>query len=824
MVNHDAELLLDFNQTMFDQRDLSYFLESHAAHSIHDPRVYFTGERATRTLVILSRELPRVPERLRFAYMVRVINELGRKIASKLNYYAVELVAMLKKSPDQLGNKPEVSMLVDAVNSAFESKEDREISGQAEDDLEFDDYMTRVIESSTDNGRVFRAAMTEISNRLSQLVSYFVLKATTTSANQDRPSINISKSVEPKLAILLGEALKSGAKTFILETAYDDRFRVPLDAVGFTNLILNDTISLMTERLKSKNMNVSESIRKDFEESVNVNSFKELNPISDKSGLIGSWNSFLFSNLGSSERLIKVFGSLLGRVPIEVKARWINTYISQVEIELERTISGFVTMQGMPFFGNASELFLLSPEKMIELLPNKAPTIRDNYLADKNRIPARCYLAGRRWRLALLRGLEKFSLKDQVLDSLANSIGAIKNRMMDQTGNDNYRLCLPRLEVGTRGWSIDGNPEGTNANKDTHQFPLKNPIDGLTDMKDPFTSGVALGFGIGVRVGYNEERNATLEMERATHLRIGSNDFNSTLGLGEVKYVAMASYRKAATVGGRKAFEIAVREGYLASLKISVRAGMNIPVEAGSRISALKSVSYAGQAGQEAGKIAAEAFILERKLSDVMKKRLVKVGQTHGLLAGEIAGESIGSIVGKAAAEEAYRRSIIRGGKVARAKFHLEEYEAGAKLGFEYGIVEGKKIASSSTLDRSAPSFFRLPKPVFSNEDKPDNDVDHWEKELIPPLTDKIVSDLARARNHTPVRGTLKGKYKVAKEVKKGFKRISYTNVTYDLEVFADGFIRDSIAYLTLNGTVNNMGVLKGSLIARDIFDLDQDQ
>lgn len=825
--NRDADLLINFNMSLFDVRDVAYFLESHPAHSIHDPRVYFTSERTTRSLVILSRELKRVPERLRFAYMIRVFNELGRKLASKLNYYAVELVSVLKKSPDQLGNKPEVSQLVDAINNAFESKDDTEIDGPSEFELEYDTYVTRIIESSKDTRQVFRAAMSEISNRFAQLISYFVLEATSVSSSPPKdgqPAIKIPPGGQDKLPILLGESLKHGAKSFMLETAYDDRFRIPLDAIGYTNLILNDTISSVAKRLKNKDMNVSESIRRDFDESMNVNSYKDLNSLSDKIGLLGSWNSFLFSNLGTAERLVKIFASLLGRVPTEVKARWLNMYMTQVHTELERTISGFVVMQGMPYHGDESEKFLLNPEKTIELIPNKVPTIRDNYLADKNRVPARCYLAGRRWRLVLSRGLDKFEDKELVIDSIANKIGNIRNRMMDSFGNDIYRLCLPRLEVGVRGWTIDGQPEGGITNENMDKFPIKNPIEGLTEMRDPFASGVELGFGIGVRVGYNEERNATLEMEQANHLQIGPNAFNETLGVNEIKYVAMASYRRAATVGSKKAFEIAVREGYLASLKISVRAGMNIPVETGSRISALKCVSFAGQAGQEAGKSAAEAFLVERRISTELKNNLIKVGQTHGLLAGEIAGESIGSIVGKAAAEEAYRRSIIRGGKVARAKFHIEEFEAGGKLGFDYGVREGKRIASSSTLDPSAPRFFRLPKPVFSAQDKPDNEVDHWEKELIPPLTGKIIADLASVRDHTPVRGTLKGKYKVAKEVKKGLKRVSYSNVTYDLEVYAEGFIKNSIAYLSLNGTVNKMGVLKGSLIARDIFNDDQDQ
>lgn len=799
-----ASSLLNASTIHYDARDVTYFLESHLAHSVYDPRCYFTEERTTRSFAILSNQLDGLPERLRFAFVTRVFNELGRKIASKLNYYSIEVAAILRKAPDDLGNKPEVSMLVDAVNNAFESKEDKDPKEESEAISVSERPISGLIGADKEKAAVFNSSLVEISSRLSRKLSYFVLQAM-------KKNLKIPSHMTDEMLSLLGESLKMGTKTMVDELSKNDKFRIPEEVVNYANRILDMAITDLRRFVKDNDSRAGDDIIKAFN-APDVKLFKDLNPISDKTGLIGPWNNYLFSNLGTSERVVKLFAALLKRVPSEVKPRWINMYISQVYTEIQRTLSGFVVMQGMPYKNDSSELFLLDPARSVDIIPVKLPKPRAEYDADKNRIPARCYLAGRRWRLILMRGLEGYMDKDEVLKQFADKFGEFKIRMVKQSGNEIYRLCMPRVEVGLRGWGINGDPQADGGQ--TNKFPLTNPIQNLDNMDDPFISGARMGFKLGVKVGYNEERNASMEMELTSH---GKGDIKERIGT-ETKFLAKACYRRAASVAARKAFEIAVRQGYIMTLKVSARAGMQIPTEAASRLTALRCVSFAGQAGQEAGRAVVDTYLVDKKTSEVVKMSLLKVGEAYGLLAGEIMGKTIGAIVGKEAAEEAYKRTIIRGGKISRAKFHLEEYVAGAALAFDVGLKEGKKIASSSTLDPSAPRFFRFNLPVFSPSDKVDNEVDHWEKDLIPSLTSKIVEDLQDARNHTKVTGSLRGFYKVARETKKGLDRVSYSNITYTLEVYATGFIKDNIAYLTLNGTVNNMGPLRGSLIARDIF------
>lgn len=800
--NSNATSLITTNQVHYDARDVTYFLEGHLAHSLNDPRVYFTEERTTKSLAVILNELNKIPEKARFAYFVRTFNELGRKIASKLNYCGNEVAAILKKTPDDLGNKPEVSMLVDVVNNIFESKEDKELreddSGQVQDDM-----ITKLIHNDKEKAAVFDSSIDEISKRLARLMTEFANRAMNS-------TIKIPENQMKRMITLISESMKMGGETLITELSSADKFRITKEMSAFMDRIFNKTLPMFESLVSSSNRTVQDSLRKSFE-AADAKSFSDLSQISASTGLIGAWNSYLFTNLGSSERVIKLFASLLSRVPPEAKSRWINMYVSQVDAEVERTLSGFVLMQGMPFKSEMSQKFLLEPVESSRIMPVKVPAPRQNYTADKNRMPARCYLAGRRWRLILTRALKGYPDKDKVINRFVELIGKLKLKLSVQNGNEVYRLCMPRVEVGLRGWGINGEPQDGNQ---MNKFPLKNPIEDLSNMPDPFTSGVKLGYKIGFKLGYNEERNATLEIEKGGSK---STDMQEKIK-SEVDFLSKASYRKAATAGAKASFDTALREGYMSTLKISMRAGMMIPVEFATKIASLKCASLGDHAGQEAGKSVAETLLAGKTFDEKTNKYLTDVGKTYGSLGGKLLGGTIGAIVGREAAQEAYRRGIVRGGKTARAKFHLDEYQAGSKYGFEFGLKEGKKVASSSTLDPSAPRFFHLPIPGLADEDNPENQVDLWEKDLIPPLSDKILGEFHDKRNHTTVSGSLKGSYKFAKEVKKGFDRVSYSNMTLDLEVFADGFIVDDIAYLTLNGTVNKMGNLRGSLIAKDIF------
>lgn len=791
----------------FDARDITYFLESHPAHSVHDPRAYFTDERTTRSMSILLNELSRLPARLRFAFVARVFNELGRKIASKLNHYASEVAAILRKTPDDLGNKPEVSMLVDVVNNAFESKLD--FDPRHDDILPDDNPLTRLIGSDVEKAAVYNSALREISNRFANLIAYFVYEG-------NRTSLQLPWDKRHLMSSYLCEALHIGCKTLISEMGGSDKYRLNQETVDSAFKILNMTCGVFDKIITNASYVPDLNIKKSFETSPGK-TFQDLNQLTDQTGLIGPWNTYLFTNLGSAERVVKLLGSLLSRVPPALKTRWINMYMAQVNLELERALSGFVVMQGMPYNKNSSESYLLNPIHSVTIMPQKLPEPRTDYTSDKNRIPARCYLSGRRWRLLLARGLAGYSQKVEFLDYLADRISVLKRLTVGQSGNEFYRLCMPRLETGLRGWDINGEPISDQLNK----FPLKSPIENLDKMNDPFVAGVLLGFNLGFKLAYNEERNATLELEAA-----GSHNRKSQASEGEklmaaITYLSRASIRRATTVAAQRAYPVAIREGYLSTLKISFRSGMIIPTEAGSQLASLKCRNYGREAGLQEGRLVATTYLSSNSFGEDAKRSLIELCERFGATAGYEVGEVIGAIVGKKASEEAYMRGIIRGGKVGRAKFHLDEYSAGAELGFNYGMREGKRIASSSSLDPSAPASFRFNKPEFPPAEE-SNEVDQWEKDLIPPVSKKILDDLHKARNHTLIQGSMKGFYIVKKETKKGFKRQSYTTFAYNLDVFADGFIRNNVAYLSLNGTINNMGLLKGSLIARDIFNDDK--
>lgn len=800
--------LLSSTEPKFDARDVTYFLEGHPAHSVHDPRAYFTEEKTTRSLSILLRELPKIPLKLRFAFVARTFSELGRKIASKLNRYATEVAAILRKTPDDLGNKPEVSMLVDVIINAFESKLDNDSQSDATE--QSDKPLTKLIGSDAEKAAVYDAAKKEVSLRLANLIAYFTHQA-------NKTSVFLSGDKSNSMSSYLCGAMQSGFSVMIHELDSNDRFKVNQETFDAGLQILHKTSELFKGLVNNPNYKPDLNVKKSFD-SISGTTFADLNQLTDQTGLIGAWNTYLFANLGSAERVIKLLGSLLSRVPLPLKTRWLNMYMTQVNSELQRALSGFVIMQGMPHNKNSSESYLLDPIRSVAIMPQKLPVPRTDYTSDKNRIPARCYLAGRRWRLVISRSLENDPHMNEFLDYIADRIAMLKKLTVGQSGNEFYRLCMPRLESGIRGWDINGEPVSGQENK----FPLKNPIDNLNNMNDPFVSGVNLGYNLGFKLAFNEERNATLMLEATGTDRTRARPSDTEKFLAAIHYLEGASVRRATTVAAQRAYPVAIREGYLSSLKISFRSGILIPTEAGSRLASLKCENYGHEAGMQEARSVATSYLASKNFSDDNKQYLIKMSEDIGSIAGSDAGKVIGAIIGKEAAEEAYKRGIIRGGKVGRAKFHLDEYSAGAKLGFNHGLREGKRVASSSSLDPSAPRFFRFSPPVFYPDEQTDDPVDQWEKDLVPLITRQTLDDMHKANNHTLVRGSMRGVYMASKETKRGFSRISYTNVTYDLELFADGFIRNNVAYLSLNGTMNNMGLLKGSLIARDIFNDDK--
>lgn len=801
----------------YQAKDVSLILESHWAISVHDPRSYMTNERFESMGGYLFEDIQRMPAKLRFAFIIRMFHELGRKLASKMNHFVSEVVPLLSRSPDEFGGKPGVEVYEGAFLRTINSKDDLDPSTETEATLEEYPISSRLA-GDKQKAAAFNASITVISSKLGHAIIDAIRRA------KQEKLIDISGRSSAVFGLIC-DAMENGARMFLDELATSDKFRVPDGVANYLESILRNVNVIIKRHERDNDWSTGppEKGYIDFKATTG-STYTQMNPISDKQALVGPWNNYLFYNLGTSERVIKLFASLLSRVPVEAKSRWVNMYISQVKVEMEKTMATFVSMQSVSLNSDKSENYLLS--KVANKQTNATGSFsvpanqskgllakpRKDFDLNKNRLPARCYLAGRRWRLLLKRSMVGFEEQESVLRQIVEKVGEIKSKLMAELGNNLARVCLPRLEVGLKGWGINGDPHGDSGPND---FPLRNAIDNLVDNDDPFKSGVRLGYKIGFKVGYNEKRNATLEMENSNS---GAIKDAKKKAEAEATYLARASYRRGATMGARKAFAIAVHEGYLTTLKVSLRAGMLIPTEAASRLAALKGGEFGGQAGQEAGRAMVNKFLVGKDLKDEARKSLRGLGESNGMLAGTQIGELIGSSVGKEAAEEAFRRSILRGGRLARAKWNLDQFEMGARDGFELGLKEGDKAASSSSLDPSAPRALHFAKPRLSSKDKQEQPVDHWDRDLMNPLTGKTLEELHSKRSHTIVRGTLKGVYKVSQEVKKSLRRVSYKNVTYNLDIHASGFIDDEVAYLRLDGKVNNFNVLHGSLVATDIF------
>lgn len=201
-----------------------------------------------------------------------------------------------------------------------------------------------------------------------------------------------------------------------------------------------------------------------------------------------------------------------------------------------------------------------------------------------------------------------------------------------------------------------------------------------------------------------------------------------------------------------------------------------------------------------------------------MRSNWLKLAESEGRRAGELMGESVGALAAREAARDAFRRSVIRGGKVIRAAFH--QFEAGASQGFEMGLVEGERAAISWAVSAD---------PMRSWAECGAGVVDQPEGGLMSLLTSKVVELLHLGHNHTMLSGQLRGSYRVAKEIRSGLRRVSLEDVTYSLDVGVTGFIMNGVAHLTLNGTINNNNssgssssyptrLLRGFLIVEDIL------
>lgn len=861
----------DSSQAHFDARDVTFYLESHPAREVHDPRAYLTDERTSKSLAVMLHELNTVPERIRLAFVVRAFNEFGRKMASKLNKFAAELTPIIRRAPDALGNKPEVGVLVDAAEFAFDSTLDADahtqpgggdlnhdvtssggdIDGEY-DEAQSDKIIEKLIKEDTEKLKLYNGALDKISDKYARLLAYFVQSCT----NPSESLVKIESGEQfAKFVQVLNDAMAKGSADFIKSSFSSDKYRVTSDMITFSGKMFDKIADSLTNNYLSvfKNESVSGSSSSKHRElngdgfmdlgsfankynDEGAREYSQLSQLSDKHGLEGPWSNNLFVNMGNAERAIKFFASLLLRVPNESRARWLRMYQSQLISEIEHGISGFINMQSSPYVSDNSVVYLLQPKEARKIVPQKSADEQRStraYNGDKQRIPARCYLAGRRWRLVLSRALKGYKNRDKVIKSIADRVATIKRQVLMQSGTgENYRMCLPRLEAGLQSLSIDGEPQVS----EVRGFLRHDPVDGVGKLTDPFASGAQLGYSLGFKLGYNEQRNTTLELERAgggptPQMKAGSatvpNRDNSTRirDMQSLRKLVDSCMRHASAVAAESTFPVALHEGYMTTLRVGLQAGLMLLSDLGAAAARLRCKMQGQEVGASAARSMASAFVDTSGQGELTRKLIIALAERQGRIAGGEIGETVGTIVGEEAAAEAYKRSIERAGLMTQIRFYIEQYKQAARLAFEFGFDEGRRVAASSQLDPSAPRFMRLPGSSYERkysrrsyqQEHDEGDADHWENELMPPLTDAKISALHGKANHTLVEGTLEGEYAARLETKHAdLKRVSFVTETRKLEFAAKGFIdhENNVVYLSINGTANNQGVLQGFVIA----------
>lgn len=814
-------------KVVVEERDISYFLEGHSGHNMHEARSFFTDEQLSKSLFIAMNELCEYPERLRFAYLVRLFVEMGRKVASRANLLVADITGLLKRMPDDLGNKPDTSMMMDLIATSFESKSERQIP-------DTNQTISELIGQDDDKKRVYNSSVDKSSQSLANILSYVAYNVTKTCIRQ----IDLEDDAKmSRLSMVLNEAIKKGSNQMVNEMKSLDKFSLSIDAENLMNQIVKKIGKIIKSDLTSNEKPAITSIG-DKKDKIN-SKLADLNHLSDSDGFVGSWHNYLFSNLGSAERVVKLFASLLHRVPNNSKTKYINMYAQSALIELHRTLSGFVSMQTYPYKSNYSESILLNPSKEARLLPSKMDELRKNYSLDKERLPARCYLAGRRWRLVVARALREYPQMNDVIKKIADSVTKWTSQMLKEDANDiNYKLCLPKLEAGLLGWGINGDPQDIDHTKT--QFPFKNPLERLTTIRDPFYNGFELGYKLGFEVGYNEERNATLELDMTNNDQqiksskqpdiLQKTPYNSrqpmnqdpkassSNALPSIDYVSRLSYRKACTASAKRVFPIALQEGYLTSMKISIIAGLRIVSESGSIVGAMRGKTFGSQEGRQIGRMTADSVILNAvSVPETLQNNLTSIGESQGLAGGTDMGAIIGAMAGQEGAIEAYLQTVLSGGQLRYARFHMKEYIRGGKEGFDHGLDVGKRVASSADLDPSAPRQIKYSKPETG---KFNTDLSNSWQDLMPAINDTVIDAARYDANHIIIDGKLKGKYRFKKEVKRGLTRINLTNQTQDVEIDLHGFIHNDIAYLNMNGSVDNQGKLHGTIAAARILNL----
>lgn len=754
---------------------------------MNDPRAFLTEEKTSKSLSLMKKEICRYPEKLRFAYMLCVFNEIGRKIASKLNYYYSELNAALAKE-----ERPEASMLLDVLTNVFENKNDEPGADPQEVTIE---SMVTI--------RYKRDVVDITKKRISLefghvLASFFV--------NTSNSCIQIEADKLKTVALMLSGALANGALGMIKEISTSDKFKIDT----YTNNTAKDILMMshvsLVKQVVSKNDTIEGPIRLDVPHS--ELGYDSLGEISTKNVLYGPWTSYLFTNLGSSERVIKVFANLLKRVPNSLKPRWINAYTSPFYVNLEATLPAFISLQAYPqIFNQTSQSYMIESKLPFNIADKNHAQFREGYLNDKNRLPSRCYLAGRRWRLMMFKGLKGFNEAREVIDRFADRLDKIKKSQLQGSGNELARLCLPKLLVGFRGLSIDGDVDSNKSDIKRLSFPFKSPIPGLRDVEHPFSEGYKFGYRIGFKIAYNRERNATLELE--------SSIASATSRESRASQVSKLSYRDATSAAAIRVFDDGLRVGYLKCLELRLESGIKLAGQAGSRAASSLAINLAQEAGKESGRKAADDFISSTTIPDQEQDDLIELGRRMGLLAGKIIGAQIGLLTGQIGAEQAFKHRLVRGDSLKIIKFNYNQYLAGASEGLQYGLGAGKRVAASSSLDPSAPRFLRY---TLGQQKDHGLESDIWGKNLIPQLDEAHMNKVHELRNDTRVRGSFSGSYNDTRYVQTNLEGPSQARKEdYNLVVDLSGYDSGGMTFLMLNATVNQVGKLSGFLITDSI-------
>lgn len=744
----------------YDDRDVIYFLDNHHAQTVIDPRALLTGEKIITAQEAILHEICSNPNYLRFAYLVRLFREFGRKIASKMDDYLDHIGSLLKKMPKDLIAKEDASLRM-IMDDLFDMKGDPEMLGS-----EYSDDQDKI--------HIIESAISRTSSKLGDLFAYIVTNSTNVCLTSIKDRIGVSK--------VLSETLYRGSQDMIDEIALDDRFMMRNQTKRYLDRMLDGIQKSLKDAINSSNPITTP-------DNSSKKNYTQLGQLTDEFAFRGVWNSYLFSNLGSSERALKLFSSLLARVPRDLKDRWINMHSFQMFIEMKRTLINYIAMLVRPYSTKQSQDYLVKTSKDREEL------IEMESLADsKKRLPNRCYLAGRRWKFILVKALHDHDRINVIITKFEDKISEWKQDLAKNNVHYLYRSCMPRIEDGFKGVKVNRTIKRRN-----HLFERKDPLDEPNRSNDPFKNGFIVGYRIGFKLAYNDERNNTAMKDTVPISSNSTKDQDESRYSGENTRVAQKSYRVATLETAKSILRQATYDGYLSSLKVSIEAGLKLVTDAGSLLASKNAGTYAKMYGMRAGIKAAKSIISESEIDlEETKDKLVEIASIQGQISGQNIGGLVAGIVGGKAADEAFRRKLELGDQFDLHKFVLDEYSLGMKSGFEHGSEEGRKVATSESLDPSAPAYLDIQEPNIGSSE------DFQAKSIIPAINETTFDNIK-----IPHRITVKG---ALREI---HPNIADDNNTKELIIQVKGFMKGKFIALTFSNSNDSIWDIEGSLLTK---------